>query len=221
VHIYGKDNMGLRIQSTMKELKAASSKAVEIAREVCTSYDAFAKMVIDKLHVLSQSDGGGALFETKDLDEIWKNMEELTMSVRESVATLRQSIGDLKLLSSEVEEKYGRQNLRGRVRSWLARHGLIDRIVSAGIGSPATGAGTPNSSTGVELTEQGSDVLNFLGLELSTSLSMAQASLVDFDSHRDLQLADLTSKKGNLTVYITANEAKRTLREWEALMAPN
>lgn len=123
--------LGPEIQSKMLELKTTSSSAVTSARNLCSNYEYFAKKVVDKLRLLGQSNRGGALLPDGDLEVMWNTVEELDRSSKMSVASLLQCTYDLKLVSSEAEERYGKMNVAKRVRNWLANYGHTTRIGTA------------------------------------------------------------------------------------------
>lgn len=66
--------------------------------------------------------------------------------------------------------------------------------------------------------EQGfQHVLGFLESELPKSLKKAEMSLTNFNAFREVQQVKLLDKKESLSGKMTADEAKRALRDWEAL----
>lgn len=69
--------------------------------------------------------------------------------------------------------------------------------------------------------EQGfQPVLEFLNKELPESIKTAQLSLTNFSASRKLQQADLMDRKDNLSGEMTAEEARKSLRDWETLCRP-
>lgn len=132
--------LGPEIENKMQELKSASSSTVTSARNLCSNYETLAKKVIEKLRRLAQSNRGAALIPDDDLDSMWNTVEILDQSSKASVASLLQCTYDLRLVSSEAEERYGKMNVAKRVRNWLTNHGHATRT------GAAVGAGAQDSS---------------------------------------------------------------------------
>jgi len=240
--VFHKESLEFKIQSKVEELKDASAAAVKTARNIYDSYQSFAQNIVDKLRVVSQLNGGGTLFPDEGLNGLWRRIDELSLSIKASTESLRNCIYDLTHLITQTKDKYERRHLRKKLWEWIVHffeaiaralggvhHGIMAGLGRAGLVGAAVGANGRSLVAAARAVcgdiekfkskqEQGfQHVLDFLNHELPKSLKKAEMSLTNFNAFREVQQVDLVDKKESLSGKMTADEAKRALRDWEAL----
>jgi len=243
--VFRKESSEFKIQIKAEELKGASSVAVDLAQDIYIAHQDFAQMIVYKLRVISQSNGVGSLFPDEVLNARWGKIQELSLSITTTTDALQKSIYDLNLLIAQTKDKYERQHLRKKLWEWLVHffeaiaralggvhHGIMAGLGRAGLVGAAVGANGRSLTAAARAIcsdiekfktkqEQGfQPVLEFLNKELPESIKTAQLSLTNCNAFRKLQQADLMDRRDNLSGEMTAEEARKSLRDWETLCRP-
>ncbi|KLO13993.1 hypothetical protein SCHPADRAFT_939878 [Schizopora paradoxa] len=198
--------LGLQLQRKMTEMKTASSLAVSSARDLCNSYETFASKVIKELQSRSQSGFCRALLPNAELDGMWSRNAELSESTKTSVASVFRCTYELKSLSDEADERFGKQTMAKRFSNWFANHGHLWKK------GDSAGTSTQGSSSRTQSVDS-----TMFNQELPTYLKQIQISLTNLNTHRVMQHEDLRSKLEEFKKDMTAEVARRALRDWEVL----